>query len=853
LLSSNPLNIQTAAVTVPQHFDGLSSQGAAPPDVQIAVGPNHIMEMVNIEGLLLDKKGGILADFDPHELFNQPLSHSLFDPKIYYDSISKVWWLVIDDHDCSNAAGVLVPCVHLLVEPSDNPIGQGLLYDVQFNDCPDYPQLGFSDNIVAVSGYVFSSSSADSCEFDKAQGAQYFLLNKNDLIHNNSPLRQFASDLDKSGALIHPVPSMSSTTTSYLAKVSDGYNTVKLLSFDLTADQAKKSTFQSPDSGNIGAAVPSGLNLAQSQFPFVTGDLVSEEWQNKKYKGNDVNAPDVAEVILNCEDPDNNCVNNLFSGVGIKDVGVIATGYIFCPKGPGIDPCDYGFTRDIEYSNGKLKAKFVDLTGDLIQLDLTYDGTSLKASIRAGVGCDQNGSNCQGTASSGNTPINLELLDRSSPSKLTVTTKVINDNGGTLKPSDFKVFLFNHVCDIHGSNCEQPLTRDQLKSGNENGELYILFFDPSHDPPLQTTEYYVNIEAKVNPNGCHGRPSISGLPDDIKCQRYDGFRDYDISFSADCAKKNAVTSENYNCTITLNDKNNIKEIEVGPIGQTQIPPLATQPTGRGIETADNRIRSSAWSNGHLWLSFNDRCYYKPNPDRACAHFIMIDTISPSPKIGYEFAVGSKDLDTFYPALSIDGSGNLGFVYAYSSSSDYASIAVSGLASNLQQGLDPGLNLAVGTTQSDTGGDRNRFGDYFGGATDPSDTSKIWVAGEYHHTANPADWSTHIGQLIRATTQSTNSPNTFFSHTISEQLIKPLITAVKNVPMNNEVKANFISQLKQLLIKIRDSPTTLCENLDSLSKIIKALEAGHFLSSERAASITARIANAETALHCSIHP
>jgi hypothetical protein len=39
---------------------------------------------------------------------------------------------------------------------------------------------------------------------------------------------------------------------------------------------------------------------------------------------------------------------------------------------------------------------------------------------------------------------------------------------------------------------------------------------------------------------------------------------------------------------------------------------------------------------------------------------------------------------------------------------------------------------------------NRYGDYFAASSDPSNTSIIWVAGEYHHLM--ATWSTYIGQL-----------------------------------------------------------------------------------------------------------
>jgi hypothetical protein len=72
------------------------------------------------------------------------------------------------------------------------------------------------------------------------------------------------------------------------------------------------------------------------------------------------------------------------------------------------------------------------------------------------------------------------------------------------------------------------------------------------------------------------------------------------------------------------------------------------------------------------------------------HLVRIDTSSNPPKIVNDFAVSSRDLETYYPAVSVDNNGNLGFIYGYSSATDYPSLAVSGLASSQQQTPDAGL-------------------------------------------------------------------------------------------------------------------------------------------------------------------
>src|SRR6266540_6439878 len=41
---------------------------------------------------------------------------------------------------------------------------------------------------------------------------------------------------------------------------------------------------------------------------------------------------------------------------------------------------------------------------------------------------------------------------------------------------------------------------------------------------------------------------------------------------------------------------------------------------------------------------------------------------------------------------------------------------------------------------------SRYGDYFGAATDPSDPSVVWVAGEYNKTMPNGRWATYIGAI-----------------------------------------------------------------------------------------------------------
>ena len=111
----------------------------------------------------------------------------------------------------------------------------------------------------------------------------------------------------------------------------------------------------------------------------------------------------------------------------------------------------------------------------------------------------------------------------------------------------------------------------------------------------------------------------------------------------------------------------------------------------------------------------------------------------------DFDVGAVGSYFYYPALSIDGAGNLEVVYGYSSAKVYPSLYVTGqTASSTRNVLNQPVNLTLGGAVERT----PRYGDYFGVADDPSLPSTFWVAGEY----NPSSpfkveyWSTFIGNF-----------------------------------------------------------------------------------------------------------
>jgi hypothetical protein len=125
-----------------------------------------------------------------------------------------------------------------------------------------------------------------------------------------------------------------------------------------------------------------------------------------------------------------------------------------------------------------------------------------------------------------------------------------------------------------------------------------------------------------------------------------------------------------------------------PIQTNHVPPDGIQPNATSyapgttkqtkephVGTGDSRVQSAVWYRGTLWLAFNDACYVSSDTkSRSCIRFIQLETSTSI--IRQDFDVVALGSSLYYPALSVDKSGNLGIIFGYSSYSRNPSLLIS---------------------------------------------------------------------------------------------------------------------------------------------------------------------------------
>jgi len=159
-----------------------------PPDPQLAVGPGHVFEMVNIIGRIYTRTGGAMQTFTLESFFGVPAGYLDTDPKVIYDATSARWFAsyvsLVDNGGSNNDQGRL----HIAVSQTNDPTGSWNLYDVIYAKVfPDYAGIGLTSDKFTVSSNVFDIDGppqpvTPGCSAGGYCGEQTIVFEKADLL-----------------------------------------------------------------------------------------------------------------------------------------------------------------------------------------------------------------------------------------------------------------------------------------------------------------------------------------------------------------------------------------------------------------------------------------------------------------------------------------------------------------------------------------------------------------------------------------------------------------------------------------------------------------------------------------------
>ncbi|GEM_PF-1327747 len=154
------VSFSSQAPALLSNFEALPDNNTAiPPDTMGAVGPNHLMTMLNSEVRIQNKdgSGGRRVSLDTFWTSGTGLTGDPFDPKVIFDSLSNRWIAT-----CDADPGLASSQVFFAISDSDDPTGTWTFYsftaDETGTDWADYPGFGVNNNWIAITNNMFTVS-----------------------------------------------------------------------------------------------------------------------------------------------------------------------------------------------------------------------------------------------------------------------------------------------------------------------------------------------------------------------------------------------------------------------------------------------------------------------------------------------------------------------------------------------------------------------------------------------------------------------------------------------------------------------------------------------------------------------
>lgn len=194
-----------------------------PPDPQVAVGPQYVVEFVNLIGGIYTRAGDSVQKFALSDFFQVPSGDFSSDPRIMYDALTGRWFASYLSLRDLPGTGSDLGRLHVAVSQASDPTGAWNVYFTSYSQVfPDQPWLGLSNNKVTVSSNMYQITGNDSvCPpyGDGYAGEQTVVYEKADLMAGvvAGTLRSTSLARDCDRYSVHPAQQLSAGDDQFLA------------------------------------------------------------------------------------------------------------------------------------------------------------------------------------------------------------------------------------------------------------------------------------------------------------------------------------------------------------------------------------------------------------------------------------------------------------------------------------------------------------------------------------------------------------------------------------------------------------------------------------------------------------
>ena len=137
------------------YFASSEATSFQPPDPWVAVGPDHVVQVVNTAMQILDRSGNLIQTASLADFFQLPFGYGNADPRVIFDSLHKRWVMTELSWICFEEGGG-VGYIDYLVSSTADPTDPWRLDFLEFDGyLPDYPAAGTSTVNFALAANIF--------------------------------------------------------------------------------------------------------------------------------------------------------------------------------------------------------------------------------------------------------------------------------------------------------------------------------------------------------------------------------------------------------------------------------------------------------------------------------------------------------------------------------------------------------------------------------------------------------------------------------------------------------------------------------------------------------------------------